>query len=243
MERYYSMNFYRWPLRAFLSSCWRNSALETINYFPLLMYRRIPFFRPIVTYGYPFGKPMHQTELESLPSSALPVLSQRIREIEVLGFGEMHCFEYESIGTIKQYLIVLLHQDGDCRIHIGLNLQVEAGQWIQQHNYMCTSALATGGAVISSPESPEGRYPELLADDVQEQVYPLSTTIEELVDYHRQSIPAQARLRTFNDSSLPAYLSERVLLQTEHMLQKKLYYELSSAEVERIKAIELPAVE
>lgn len=243
-EQFCSVDFFRWPFRSLIRSVWRNDPRGTILYFPRLVLRRLPWFRPPLTLGFRYPAKVLAFDFTTLPPRFRVSIESRLREAAEVGFGDVRHYQFETIGTHKQFLSVAIHESREVLFQVSWTLTEFEGNWYIRHSLVISSALQQGGAFATILEADGQRYPELqFTPDVQVRSFSETTSTAALFDYHRQATPAEAIFKRFQPDTAIDYLTQRIHEKTDALLQRKLYVMLSEQEIERIEARKLPPIE
>jgi hypothetical protein len=235
MERYYSANVLRWPLVPMVRCFWRLNPLVVILAFPFVLLRKLPGLRPAVTYGIRYPDELTLVDWENIPAYARTPLEARKQECAALGFGDAICVQPQSIGQYEHYDVILLHETGTEFVLLRWFRVNNAGSRAQNCQVHCSSVLASGGMLSSSALARNEYFPELALEDMQRRVYPETTSIADLIGYHREGIPAGAKLREFDFLSYPEFLLARTQQLVDTMLEKKLFFELTSGQIQSLQ--------
>lgn len=234
MERYYSANVLRWPLVPMIRCFWRLNPLAVILFFPFLLLRKLPGFRPAVTYGIRYPDQLTLIEWENIPADARTPLAARRQECERLGFGESICIQPESIGAYEHYDVILLHESGTQFVLLRWFRVNNAGAQAENCQVHCSSVLASGEMLSSSALARNEYFPEISLEETQRRVYPETTSIADLIGYHCEGIPAKAKLREFDFLTYPQFLLERAQRLVDSMLEKKFFFELTPRQIQKL---------
>lgn len=235
MERYYSVNLFHWPIVFMFKWAWRHNPIVVILLWPLLLLMRFPGLRPKVTFGIRYPDELPIVDLDSIPREARVPLDKRIEECTDLGFGDAMTYSLEALGEYEHYEVVMIHETGIYAMQIRWYRLTSNGVTEQDCEVYCSSALKQGGGLSSAALSKSSDVPEFVLKDVQRRVYPETTTIAELFEYHRQSIPATAVLREFDKRTYADYLLQRSQQLVDQLLAEGFYLELSPKQIERLK--------
>lgn len=234
-DRYYSIHFSRWPVWLLWKQLWRQVPLFAPLVFPLLLLQRIPGLKPDPVFASIYPENLRTADLEDIPPRARNALSSRIRDAGELGIRHCFCFALETLGNYEQYDAVLLDAGGITMLQIRW-YETKVGKNIQQEtNIFCSSTLSAGGSLSSSALAKRNVIPEMRLPDDQHRNYPETTSLDDLVRYHREAIPGAAQLRHYNCDSLLARFRERSKQLVDHLLEKRIYFELTPQEIYKLQ--------
>lgn len=235
VDRYYSIHLSRWPVWLVWKQLWRNVPLFAPLLFPLLLLQRIPGLKPDPQYASIYPENLNPVPMQSVPSRPRTSLEARIREAEEQGFRRCQCFHLETLGTYEQYDFVMLNEAGDTVLQVRWH-EMESGNYKEQETSLyCSSTLAAGGSLSSSALAKQNVVPEMQLPDDQSRVYPVTTSVEEIVRFHREAIPEHAKLVQYDCESLLARFRVRSKLLVDTLLERRIYFELTPRQIHKLQ--------